>query len=137
MFESNRKLLVVDDDPGIRTQLKWSFDKFEVITADDRQHALEAFNKYHPPVVTLDLGLPPDAEGSREGFEILRLILEAAPQTCVLIVSGSTENGTAQRAVECGAYCYFAKPVDIEKLSAAVEQAYLAYLAKKAKMQNA
>lgn len=136
MFETNRRLLVVDDDPGMRTQLKWNFDKFEVITADDRQHALEAFNKYHPPVVTLDLGLPPDADGSHEGFEILRLILEAAPQTRVLIVSGSTEKGNAQKAVECGAYCYLAKPVDMTKLSAAVEQAYLAYISKRSKPQN-
>lgn len=134
MSESNRKLLVVDDDPGMRSQLKWGFDDFEVITADDRQHALEAFNKYHPPVVTLDLGLPPDAEGSREGFETLRLILEAEPQTSVLIVSGSTEKDNAQRAAKCGAYCYFTKPVDMAKLSAAIEQAYVAYIAKKSGM---
>lgn len=136
MFEVSRTLLVVDDDPGMRSQLKWGFNDFKVITADDRMHALEAFNKYHPPVVTLDLGLPPDAEGSHEGFEILRLILEAAPQTCVLIVSGSTEKGNAEKAEECGAYRYFAKPVDMTKLSAAVEQAYLAYISKRSKPQN-
>lgn len=134
MSEINRTLLVVDDDPGMRSQIKWGLDDFQVITANDRQHALEAFKKFYPPVVTLDLGLPPDANGSMEGFEILRLILEAAPQTCVLIVSGSTEKGNAQKAVECGAYCYFAKPVDMTKLSKAVEQAYIAYSARNSKI---
>ena len=135
MSDGNRTLLVVDDDPGMRSQLKWGFNDFEVITAVDRMHALEVFNKYRPPVVTLDLGLPPDAEGSQEGFEILRLILDIAPQTYVLIVSGSADKGNAEKAEECGAYRYFAKPVDMAKLSAAVEQAYLLYMAKKQNLQ--
>jgi two-component system, NtrC family, response regulator len=136
MSESKRTLLVVDDDPGMRSQLKWGFNNFEVMTADDRMHALEIFNKYRPPIVTLDLGLPPDAEGSQEGFEILRLILDIAPQTYVLIVSGSADIGNAEKAEECGAYRYFAKPVDMTKLSAAVEQAYVAYMARKTKVQQ-
>jgi two-component system NtrC family response regulator len=135
MSEINRTLLVVDDDPGMRSQIKWGLNDFNVITADDRQHALEAFNKFHPPVVTLDLGLPPDTDGSLEGFEILRMILDVAPQTSVLIVSASTETGDAQKAVECGAYCYVSKPVDIAKLSAVVEQAFKAYVARKSKIQ--
>lgn len=130
MFEQNRKLLVVDDDPGMRSQLKWGFDGVDVITAEDRLHALEAFSQYLPQVVTLDLGLPPDSEGIREGFETLRQILEVAPRTRVLIVSGSTEKDNAQKAVEKGAYCYIAKPVNMERLNEAVKQAYMAYAEK-------
>ena len=133
MSDRNRTLLVVDDDPGMRSQLKWGFNDFEVMTADDRMHALEVFNKYRPPIVTLDLGLPPDAEGSQEGFEILRMILDIAPQTYVLIVSGSADKDNAQKAEECGAFRYFTKPVDVEKLNSAVEQAYLLYISKKTK----
>ena len=80
-------------------------------------------------MVTLDLGSPPDADGSQEGFETLRLILAIAPRTYVLIVSGSTDQGNAMKALACGAYVYFAKPVDMVKLNLAVEQAYLLYAA--------
>ena len=45
MMEDKRKLLIVDDDPGMRSQLKWGLDDFEVHTAEDRQNALEQFSK--------------------------------------------------------------------------------------------
>lgn len=123
MSDQNRTLLVVDDDPGMRSQLKWGLSAFNVITANDRQCALDMLNQYKPAVVTLDLGLPPDVDGRNEGFEILRLILDAAPTTYVLIVSGSIEADSAQKAVEYGAYGYLTKPVDMEKLNAAIEHA--------------
>ena len=127
MSDPDRILLVVDDDPGMRSQLKWGLSTFNVITANNRQHALDMLNQYKPAVVTLDLGLPPDVDGSNEGFEILRLILDAAPATHVLIVSGSINADNAKKAVEYGAYGYLTKPVDMVKLNAAVERAYLEY----------
>jgi len=129
MSDISRKILVVDDDPGIRSQLKWGFDGYEVITADDRTHALEAFSKHHPPVVTLDLGLPPDSEGTREGLETLRQILRESPQTRVVVVSGSTDNTSASKVAECGAFGFMAKPVDITRLREVIEEAYQAYRA--------
>ncbi|MCW9014356.1 MAG: response regulator [Gammaproteobacteria bacterium] len=123
----NPKILIVDDDPGIRSQLKWGFEGFDVVTAENRADALEQFSKYHPAVVTLDLGLPPDAEGSNEGFAILKQILEEAPGTKVVIVSGSDEKTNAKRAVDSGAFEFFAKPVDLVKLNMIIERAYKAY----------
>lgn len=135
MSKANRTLLVVDDDPGMRSQLKWGLNNFEVMTADDRIHALEVFSKHRPPVVTLDLGLPPDTEGIQEGFETLRLILAIAPHTYVFIVSGATGQDNEKKAEACGAYRYFTKPVDISKLNAAVEQAYLLSVENREKVQ--
>ena len=127
MMPNTPKLLIVDDDPGIRSQLKWGFDQFDVVTAEDREDALAQFGKYHPAVVTLDLGLPPDAEGSREGFATLQQILEQEPDTKVIIVSGSEEKGSAKKAVDFGAFDYFSKPVDLDRLGKIVERAYKAY----------
>ena len=126
-MSENRKLLIVDDDPGMRTQLKWGFEGFEVHTAEDRNHALEQFNKYQPPVVTLDLGLPPDEDGTQEGFAILKLILDKAPETKVVVVSGAADKTSAKRAVDSGAFEFYPKPVDIDQLNQIVERAYQSY----------
>jgi two-component system, NtrC family, response regulator len=126
-MSSNRKLLIVDDDPGMRTQLKWGFDSFEVHTAEDRINALEQLSKHQPPVVTLDLGLPPDEEGTQEGFAILKLILEKAPETRVVVVSGTTDSSSAKKAVDSGAFEFYPKPVDIDQLNQIVERAYQSF----------
>src|SRR3712207_2701553 len=56
---TSRRLLLVDDDPGILRGLKWSFGEYEVFTASDRDSALRQVRNHRPAVVTLDLGLPP------------------------------------------------------------------------------
>ena len=59
---STRPLLIVEDDPALQKQIKWSLDRFESVTADDRVSALAQFRRHSPAVVTMDLGLPPDAD---------------------------------------------------------------------------
>ena len=124
MIADKLKLLVVDDDPGMRNQLKWGLDEYEVHTAKDRTDALVQFAQLNPRVVTLDLGLPPDAEGTHEGMETLQQILQQAPETKVVIVSASTEVGSAKKVVEHGAFEFHSKPVDIKQLSKIIERAY-------------
>ncbi len=124
---SRPKLLIVDDDPGIRTQMKWGLDVYDVITAESRREAIEQFDLHHPAVVTLDLGLPPDADGTGEGFAALKEILHKAPQTNVLIVSGSGMSENAEKAREQGAYGYYPKPVEIEQLQQIIKLAYADY----------
>ncbi|VAW71911.1 hypothetical protein MNBD_GAMMA10-828 [hydrothermal vent metagenome] len=122
------KLLVIDDDPGIRTQLKWGLDAYDVIMAESRPDAIEQINMYHPPLVTLDLGLPPDALGTDEGFATLKEIMHKSPKTRVVVVSGSQDSsGSAEKARNNGAYDYFSKPVEIEQLQKAIEKAYSDY----------
>jgi len=120
----NPKLLIVDDDPGIRTQLKWGLEGYDVLTADSRLHAIEQIDAHHPPLVTLDLGLPPDAEGTTEGFAILKAIIERAPDTKVVVVSGSEEADSAEKAIKNGAFEFYPKPVEIERLQGVIERAY-------------
>ena len=64
-------LLVVEDDPGIQKQMRWSFDRYEVLLADDRPSAMAQLRRYEPAVVTMDLGLPPDPDNASEGFKLL------------------------------------------------------------------
>lgn len=124
MTENSKILLVVDDDPGIRSQLRWALDQYEVITAENRICALEQIMAHRPRVVTLDLGLPPDAEGTREGFETLQAIMQQAPDTCVVVISGAMDNINAARARASGAFECYTKPVNIDKLRDTVDQAY-------------
>jgi len=121
------KILIVDDDEGIRTQLKWGLEGYEVLTADSRSHAIELFDLYHPPLVTLDLGLPPDAEGTTEGFATLKAILQKAPETKVVVVSGSEDFGNAELARKSGAFEYYPKPVELARLQKVIELAYADY----------
>ncbi len=119
-----RKLLVVEDDPGLQKQLRWCFDGYEVLTMGDRGHALEQVRRHQPPVVTLDLGLPPDPNGSSEGFATLEQILEVAPRTKVIVVTGNDDRENAVRAVGMGAYDFFNKPINAELLGFLVNRAY-------------
>jgi len=126
-MENNKKILVVEDDPGLQKQMKWSFDDFEVFIAGDRKEALKILAKEHPPVVTVDLGLPPDPEGSTEGLATVEDILSAAPNTKVIVVSGNDERSNAVRAVASGAYDFYQKPIDSELLNQIVTRAYHVY----------
>lgn len=121
---ANPKILIVDDDQGIRTQLKWGLEGYDVVTADSRLNAIEQIGIHHPPLVTLDLGLPPDAEGTSEGFATLKAILQKAPDTKVVIVSGSEDVGNAEKARSNGAFEYYPKPVEITRLLQVIERAY-------------
>ena len=71
------KLLIVEDDETIRTQMKWAFAQdYEVFMAVDRSTARDIFKQEKPPVVTLDLGLPPKPGEVEEGFLTLSEIRE-------------------------------------------------------------
>jgi len=117
-------LLVIEDDPGLQSQLRWSLDGFNVIVAGDRQSALAEIKRRSPAVVTLDLGLPPDADGASEGLATLQQILEAAPDTKVIVVSGNDDRENAVRAVGLGAYDFYQKPIDSDILRLIVERAF-------------
>ncbi|HVJ30702.1 MAG TPA: response regulator, partial [Gammaproteobacteria bacterium] len=88
MTDSPRKLLIVEDDPGIQSQLRWCFDDYEVISAADRETAIIELRRHEPAVVLQDLGLPPDDSGVTEGFATLKEILKLAPFTKVVVVTG-------------------------------------------------
>lgn len=121
---ARRKLLVVEDDPGLQRQLKWAYDGYEVLIAGSRDEALTLFRSEEPSVVTLDLGLPPDPDGVTEGFQTLRDILALAPETKIIVASGHNDRNSAREAIGRGAWDFYQKPVDIDELGAIVARAF-------------
>ena len=122
---AKRKLLVVDDDPGLQKQLRWNFEDYDVTVAGDRESALAALKQTQAPVVMLDLGLPPDAANASEGLAALREMLEFAPNTKVVVVTGNDDREVAVRAVAQGAYDFYEKPIDPDVLRLIVERAHV------------
>jgi two-component system, NtrC family, response regulator len=122
--ETTRKLLIVEDDPGIQSQLRWCFEDYEVLAATDRPAAIAELRRHEPAVVLQDLGLPPDDEGVSEGFATLREVLDLAPFTKVIVITGHGDQGNALKAVGMGAYDFYQKPVDVDTLQLIVQRAY-------------
>ena len=122
--ERTRPLLIVEDDLALQKQIKWSLDRFESITASDRASALQQLRKNTPAVVTMDLGLPPDADSVSEGFKLLQEILTFDPDIKVIVLTGQNDQANALRAVGMGAYDFFAKPFEPELLNLTVERAF-------------
>lgn len=122
--ERTRSLLIVEDDLALQKQIKWSLDRFESVTAHDRESALLQMRKSAPAVVTMDLGLPPDADSVSEGFRLLEQMMTFDPDTKVIVLTGQNDQANALRAVAMGAYDFFAKPFEPELLNLTVERAF-------------
>jgi two-component system NtrC family response regulator len=124
MADKKPNLLVIEDDEGLQVQLKWAYDDFNVIIAGDRDSAIAALRAETPAVVTLDLGLPPDPDGTSEGFAVLDTIMALKPDTKVIVASGHGARESALQAIDRGAYDFYQKPVDIEQLGLIVRRAF-------------
>jgi two-component system NtrC family response regulator len=112
-----RTLLIVDDDKEIGTQMKWALSSdYNLVLAQDRESALQTFQKEKPVVSLLDLGLPPRADDCEEGLATLAGFLEIDPRAKVVVISGQSEKQNALRAVGEGAYDFLSKPVDMDEL---------------------
>jgi two-component system NtrC family response regulator len=120
-------LLIVEDDPALQSQMRWSLDKFETHTASDRESALAIVRRVAPAVVTMDLGLPPDPDSVSEGFKLLEQILAEAPDTKVIVLTGQNDQANALRAVAAGAYDFFSKPFDPDLLVLTIDRAFRLY----------
>jgi two-component system NtrC family response regulator len=119
------KLLIIEDDESIRTQMKWALAQdYEVLLAEDSPGALDILRKERPPVVTLDLGLPPSPTEVTEGFSALADILSENSQAKVIIITGRGEKEHALRAIAEGAYDFFYKPIEIEEFKVVLRRAF-------------
>jgi len=119
------KILVVDDDEGIRTQMKWALiQDYDVYLAKDGKKALHLMEREHPSLVTLDLGLPPNPEDTSEGFRLLSQIMLDYPSVKVIVVTGHHERDAALKAISNGAYDFFTKPINIEELKAMLRRGH-------------
>ena len=113
----NPKLLIVDDDEEIRTQMKWALvNDYEILVAENRVRSVEIFQAEHPAVVLLDLGLPPQPANPEEGLAALSDLLTLDRLAKIIIITGQGEKDVALRAIGAGAYDFLCKPVDAEEL---------------------
>jgi two-component system NtrC family response regulator len=124
MADERPLLLMVEDDPGLQRQMKWSFDQYNVVFAGDREQAIAQVRRYEPQVVTLDLGLPPETDNPSEGFRTLEEILTLVPTTKVIALTGQNDRANAVRAIGLGAYDFFAKPFEPDLLGMVIARAF-------------
>ena len=126
-MEPNLKLLIVEDDVGLQSQLRWCFDGYELVQAEDRASAMAQVRRHEPELVTLDLGLPPDPANASEGLALLQEILALQPATKVIVVTGNDDRENALQAVALGAYDFYIKPVEADLLRMIVDRAARLY----------
>ncbi|RJS94712.1 PEP-CTERM-box response regulator transcription factor [Salinisphaera sp. Q1T1-3] len=124
MTDNAQRLLIVEDDPGLTRQLRWAFDDYSPIFAEDRAGAVDQLRRHEPQVVLLDLGLPPAADGITEGMAALDEILALAPMTKVIVVTGNGDESSAMQAIATGAYDFYQKPVDTEIVGLIIQRAF-------------
>ncbi len=124
MTDHARKLLIVEDDPGLLNQLKWCFEGYDVYTAENHEDAIVELRRHEPAVVLQDLGLPPKPEGVEVGLATLAETLKLAPHTKVIVVTGNGDQENALTAVAQGAYDFYEKPVDTDTLKLLVDRAF-------------
>ena len=120
-------MLVVEDDAGLRRQLKWALDGFEVDFAGTREEAIAAVRRHEPAIVLQDLGLPPDPNGVEEGFATIAEIQRLAPRAKIIVVTGREGREPALRAIALGAYDFCQKPVEMQMLSLIIDRAHRIY----------
>ncbi len=124
VLNDQKTLLVIEDDPGLQKQFKWGFDNYQTIIAGDRVEAINALRRHNPSVVTLDLGLPPDPTNASEGLNTLKDILQLAPATKIIVVTGNDDRENAIKSIAMGAYDFYQKPVDLDILTLIIERAF-------------
>ena len=122
--KENKTILIVEDDLGLQSQLKWHFDDYNVVIAGDRESAIAAVRQHEPAVILQDLGLPPDAEGVEEGFKTVQETIAILPDSKIIVITGNHDYENAVRAVALGAYDFYQKPINTETLDMIVQRAY-------------
>ena len=123
MTKDRPKLLIVEDDKGLQRQLRWAFEDYEVLVAGEGEKAVEIVGVEKPPVVLLDLGLPPDPDGPTAGLAALEGIIAASPDSKVVMMTGQASRAYAVQAVGAGAYDFYQKPVEIDELTLIIKRA--------------
>jgi two-component system NtrC family response regulator len=122
-----KKLLIVEDDPRIRGQLRACFEDYEVVAAEGHADAISELRRHEPPVVLQDLGVAAENTDVEERFATLKEIVALAPHTKVVVVTGYGDRINAVRAVGLGAHDFYHKPVDVDVLRLIVARAFRIY----------
>ncbi|MBN2009290.1 PEP-CTERM-box response regulator transcription factor [candidate division KSB1 bacterium] len=135
--DQKETILIVDDEEGIRTQIKWALaNEYQVITASNIDEAISSFENSFPHLVTLDISLTEN--GDREGLEILEKIMKMRPKTKVIMITGHDEKEMALKAIQLGAFDFYQKPIEIDELKVIIKRAlYIQTLEKENEHLNA
>jgi two-component system NtrC family response regulator len=119
------KLLIVDDDEEIRTQMRWALAAdYEILQAGDRTSAVEIFRSERPAVVLLDLGLPPYPATPDEGMAAISDLLSLDSLAKIVVITGQGEKDIALRAIGAGAYDFLGKPVVMDELKMLLKRCF-------------
>ena len=124
---AKKKLLMVEDDPGLQRQLRWALESYDVVFAADREMALSQLRRHQPCVAIMDLGLPPDADGATEGLALLQQMLVIAPDLKIIVLSGNQDRANVLKAIALGAYDFHQKPMEGELLRLMAERAFFVH----------
>ncbi|HKY02920.1 MAG TPA: PEP-CTERM-box response regulator transcription factor [Burkholderiales bacterium] len=127
MSEKRKPLLIVEDDPALQKQMRWAFDQYETVLAEDYESAIAQLRRHEPAVITMDLGLPPHPDDTREGFRLLEGLLSLAPDVKVIVLTGQHDRDNAIKAIGMGAYDFYAKPFEPDMLTLTIERAFRLY----------
>ncbi|TCK07526.1 PEP-CTERM-box response regulator transcription factor [Marinobacterium mangrovicola] len=117
-------LLVVEDDPILRKQLKWHFSDYQFLEASTCDEAIAIVKKYRPAVILQDLGIPPEPEGVEAGMKCISEILSVHPNGKLIVMTGRGDHANAIRAISLGAQDFFQKPVSPQTLDFIVERGF-------------
>jgi len=113
------KILVIDDEKGIRNTLReiLEYEKFKVDDAADGPAAIELTDKNTYDVILCDIKMP-----GMDGMEVLDHLLSKT-DTPVIMISGHGNIDTAVEAIKKGAFDYIAKPLDLNRLLVTIRNA--------------
>jgi two-component system nitrogen regulation response regulator NtrX len=120
----NRKILIVDDEQGIRAALGQllEFEGYEVKTAANAADGLAEYARFRPHLVFMDVKM-----AGIDGLEALRKLREQDPKAVVVMISGHATIQTAVEATQHGAYDILEKPLDTDRILVTLRNA-LAHL---------
>jgi len=124
MSAQARKLLIVDDDPGLLSQLQQCFKGYEIYVAKDHEQAIAELRRHEPAVVLQELRLNQESECMEEGLAMLTETLKLAPHTKVIVLIDNVDQAVAMSAVAQGAYNFYKKPIEFDTLRLIVNRAF-------------
>jgi two-component system, NtrC family, nitrogen regulation response regulator NtrX len=108
-----RRVMVVDDEKGIREALRQllEYEEIEVRTASSGMEALKAYPEFQPHLVFLDVKMQ-----GMDGLETLKRLRQLDGHAQVVMISGHGTIQTAVEATQLGAYDFFEKPLDTDRV---------------------
>jgi two-component system NtrC family response regulator len=119
-----RKLLILENDRGVRRELEQIFSDLDVTSDNTSEQALVLVRRIEPDVVLFDLGAAREPSLATQSLELLRQILNLAPDTKIIAMTEHDARQLAVAAVGLGAADFYHKPLDAGVLSIVVRRAF-------------